>query len=724
MTVAAPRAHAMHAPVAALERAATLVLRVLDVPLAALTLAGAERPLLVGAAGEAWRGRREAPLSRSLCRHVAATGLPLAIDDARDHPLVQEDPLLWLGEAAYLGAPVRTADGVVHGVLCAIDSHPRPWTHGEVEAIRDLALLAAVALERPEADERGQVAGFVGAILGSRGRLSLRMLEKAVETMQLGVTITDTEGRILYTNPAEARMHGYTVEELRGQHARVFAPPENHRGLDAEAMEEAASWTRETVNVRKDGTVFPVLLRSDVVKDSRGRPAGIVTCCEDLTQRKALERRLLHNAFYDQLTGLPNRGLFTHRLDMAVERALRGEGRFAVLMVGLDRFKRVNDGLGREAGDELLVKVAERLRVCIRPDSMLSRLAGDEFAVLLDEIDGLGDAVRVAGCIQDALEQPFEVSAGEVFTGASVGIALSQSGYSRSEEVLRDAAIAMYRSKDAFRGQYQVFDLDMHAEAMARLRLETDLRRALERGELLVHYQPIVSLADGRISGFEALARWQHPERGMVYPDEFIPLAEDTGLILPLGVYVLEEACRALAEWQRRPGCERLTMAVNLSPRQISEPALVERVARVLRETGIARGTLKVEITEGVILRHDESVLGTLRALRALGVKLHVDDFGTGYSSLSYLHRLPFDGLKIDRSFVGKGAGADGLQLVRTILALAQALGVTVVTEGIETEDVLAELRALRCEFGQGYLFAHPVAVPEIDALLTADPRW
>ena len=332
-------------------------------------------------------------------------------------------------------------------------------------------------------------------------------------------------------------------------------------------------------------------------------------------------------------------------------------------------------------------------------------------------------ATRVATCVHHMMAEPFRLRGREVYTGASVGIVLSGPAYDRAEDVLRDAGIAMMRAGEMGEGEYQVYDPAMHAEALARLHLETDLRRALERGELRVHYQPIVRLETGRITGFEALARWEHPERGLVQPDDFIPLAEDTGLILPIGLWVLTEACRALAGWQRRPGGEGLTMAVNLSARQFTQPDLVERVARVLRETGVRPGTLELEITESVILQHSMPVLDTLTRLKALGVALHVDDFGTGYSSLSYLHRLPLDALKIDRSFV-TGAHTGSLQIVRTIVAMAHALGVVVVTEGIETAEVLGELRSLNCEYGQGFFFSRPVTPQQVEALLETDARW
>ena len=710
---------------AALEHLTLFAQRMLDVPVSIVSLVDGERTFSRSPSGDAWRARRETPLSRSLCRYAVSSGRPLLIEDARSHPIVDDDPVVWLGEVGYAGIPIRSADGAVAGAICAIDVRPRAWTDDEVELLDHLASFAAMVIERRGAVSAAE-AGFVGALGPARGRLSLRMLEKAVETMQIGVTITDTDGRILYTNPAEARMHGYTIDELRGVHARIFAPPEHARPIDPQVMDEVTSWSRETVNVRKDGSVFPVLLRSDVVKDSRGRAVGLVTCCEDITQRKELERQLLRNAFYDPLTGLPNRGLFIHRLELAVERARAGERHCSVLMVGLDRFKLVNDSLGRGAGDELLVKVAGRLRECVRGDTMVAHIAGDEFAVLLDEGGGVGEASRVAACIQERLARPFEVAGAEVYTTGSVGIALTHSGYDRADDMLRDANIAMYRSKDARKGQYEVFDRDMHAAAMERLRLESDLRRALERGEMRVHYQPIVLLETGRIAGFEALARWEHPERGLVLPDDFIPLAEETGLILPIGLWVLEQACRDLRRWQSAApaGTAPLTLSVNLSAKQFAQPDLVARIERVLRETGIERGTLKLEITESVIMQHTHAVLATLGELRTLGVQLYVDDFGTGYSSLGYLHRLPLDALKIDRSFVAGGATPESLQLVRSIVAMAHALGVAVVTEGVETAELVSELRTLGCEYGQGYFFSAPLPSDQMERLFETKPRW
>jgi diguanylate cyclase (GGDEF)-like protein/PAS domain S-box-containing protein len=700
-----------------LERIAAFAVRLLDLPVAIVALADGTRA--VAGQADGWRSRLEAPIARTLCHLTVLSGRPLVIEDARTHPLVAENPLLWMGEVAYVGVPVRGPEGEVLGCLSCVHDRPRRWTEDEVQTLSHLGWLASAALaataERPAGDggkRRGR-------------RLSTRMLEKAVETMQLGVTITDVAGRIVYTNPAEARIHGYGMEELLGRHARIFAPPEHAKPIAVDEMAGVTSWSRETTNVRKDGSVFPVLLRSDVVSDAQGRPVGIVTCCEDVSHRKQLERQLLRSAFYDPLTGLPNRGLFTHRLERAVEGARRGNQGFAVLAVGIDAVKLVADSLGPQAADDLLAAAAGRVQTRLRGDTMVARLGHDEFAVLLDDLDGFVDAARVATRLQEAAAEPFEVGGTEVFSTASVGIAHSSTRYEHAEDVIRDALIAMARSREAGQGQYEVFDQGMHAQALGRLRMETDLRRAMERGELRVHYHPIVTLQTGRIAGFEALVRWQHPELGLILPDDFIPLAEETGLIVPIGLWVLREACLQLSRLRDGAGRERgVTVAVNLSVKQLAQPDLVERVAEVLAETGIDPGLLKLEITESVIMHNPEGVTEVLHSLKALGLQLYIDDFGTGYSSLHYLHRLPLDALKIDRSFLSGHAGKPNLQLVRAIVAMAHALDVVVVTEGVETAELLHEMRSLRCEYGQGFFFSRPLDPADAELLCATDPVW
>lgn len=418
-----------------------------------------------------------------------------------------------------------------------------------------------------------------------------------------------------------------------------------------------------------------------------------------------------HAAFHDELTNLPNRALLTEHIKLAIERPRsRDEQLFAVLFLDLDRFKNINDSLGHIAGDQLLIATARCLEDCMRPMDTVARLGGDEFAILLDGLESVSDAILVAERIQQALTRPFTLNGHEVFVTTSIGITLSNTGYEDPENVLRDADTAMYRAKESGKARFEVFDSSMHSHAVALLQLENDLRRAIERREFKVYYQPIVNLDTDEVSGFEALVRWYHPERGLVPPDEFIGIAEETGLIVDIGILVLRESCRQLREWQARPGLKSLTVAVNLSAKQFAQPDLVSQVKEILLETGLDAQYLKLEITETVVMENAEVARNMLSQLCALGVQLSIDDFGTGYSSLSYLHRFPVTTLKIDRSFIGRmGANGENCEVVKTINTLANNLGMAVVAEGIETEDQLAQLKAMGCGYGQGYIFSRPL---------------
>ncbi len=418
-----------------------------------------------------------------------------------------------------------------------------------------------------------------------------------------------------------------------------------------------------------------------------------------------------HAAFHDELTDLPNRALLTEHIKLAIERPRsRDEQFFALLFLDLDRFKNINDSLGHIAGDQLLVATARCLEDCMRPMDTVARLGGDEFAILLDGLDHVDDAILVAERIQQSLTRPFMLSGHEVFVTTSIGITFSNGGYQDPENVLRDADTAMYRAKESGKARYEVFNSTMHSRAVALLKLENDLRRAIERHEFKVYYQPIIDLATDEVSGFEALVRWYHPDRGLVPPDEFIAIAEETGLIVEVGSMVLREACRQLCEWQAAPGLKSLTVAVNLSAKQFAQQNLVNQVKEILRETGLEPRYLKLEITETVVMENAEVARNMLSQLCALGVQLSIDDFGTGYSSLSYLHRFPVTALKIDRSFIGRmGANGENCEVVKTINTLARNLGMSVVAEGIETEDQLMQLKAMGCEYGQGYIFSRPL---------------
>jgi diguanylate cyclase (GGDEF)-like protein/PAS domain S-box-containing protein len=479
------------------------------------------------------------------------------------------------------------------------------------------------------------------------------------------------------------------------------------------------------------GTWRWMLCRGRASRDAQGNPRQFAGSLSDVTHRRLAEEQLAHRSFYDTLTELPNRALFHDRLRHALRRAARrADYVFAVLFLDLDRFKVINESLGHFAGDRLLVMIARRLELSLRPGDSVARLGGDEFAILLDDIRDASDAIKVADRVHGELSAPFNIGGQELFVSSSIGIATSLTGYQRPEDVLRDADTAMYRAKASGRARHALFDTAMHAHAVQQLQIERDLRRAVERHEMRVHYQPIISLATGRIGGFEALVRWTHPERGPISPGDFIPIAEETGLIVPLGRWVLRQACMELAGWQRKLGNPRVcTLSVNLSSKQLNQPDLAHQIAQILVETGVSGDQLQLEITESAILEHPDAAKTILLKLKELGLKLSIDDFGTGYSSLSYLQRFPIDSLKIDRSFVQhlgqeRGIESDDARIARTIVMIGRNLGKSVVAEGVETAAQLSLMRSVECDHAQGYFFSKAVDGDSAMALVAADRRW
>ncbi len=452
---------------------------------------------------------------------------------------------------------------------------------------------------------------------------------------------------------------------------------------------------------------------------------------DSIAERRKSEALLRHNAFHDQLTGLPNRALFMSRLAGEIEKAKQLQDYlFAVLFIDLDRFKVVNDSLGHIVGDQLLIAIARRLTACLRPVDLVARLGGDEFALLIDNLNSIRDATDVAERIQAELKLPFHLNGHEIFSSASVGIALSSIGYTQPQDLLRDADTAMYRAKLLGKTRYEIFDPSMHDSVVTLLQLETDLRRAIARQEFRIYYQPIILLETGKITGFEALVHWQHPTRGLVPPGDFISVAEETGAIVPLGYWVIQAACRQMQAWLSQFPQKSLTLSVNISSKQFSQPDLIEQISQTLQTTGLAANKFKLEITESVIMENADSAMAMLLQLRDLGIELQLDDFGTGYSSLSYLHRFPVDGLKIDRSFISQvdpkhSCGSQILTpIVGTILTLAENMNIDVTAEGVETANQLAQLKALACKYAQGYFFARPLDQAATAALLAADPQW
>ena len=564
-----------------------------------------------------------------------------------------------------------------------------------------------------------------------RVRESEHFTRTIISSVQQGIIVHDRDLKYRVWNRFMEEMTGIPAADAIGRDAFDVFPHFRAHGIDV-LLDRALSG--ETVQAPDTPFNIPETGKAGWVSSvysphvgPDGNVMGVVAIIHDITERKRAEDLLVHNAFHDALTGLPNRALFVDRLERLLRHALRHPTyMFAVAFLDLDRFKIVNDSLGHVAGDELLVSIGQRIQNSIRQVDTVARLGGDEFAVLLDDVSDVRDATRVAERILMELSTPFTVAGEEVFTTGSIGIALSSTGYERPEDILRDADTAMYRAKVGGRSRYEVFDRNMHATAVRTLQLETDLRRALERREFRVHYQPIISLANGHITGFEALLRWEHPRHGMISPMDFVPVAEETGLIVGIGWWVLEEACRQMQVWlQKFPDRAHMTMSVNMSTRQFMQADLLEQVDTVLSRTGLPPAALKLEITESAVVQHEEAVTTSMASLRARGIQLCIDDFGTGYSSLSYLHSFPVDVLKIDRSFVSQiGLACATPRLVETIVTLSRNLGMNSVAEGVETIEQLAFLREAGSEYAQGFLFSRACSPDQIEEMLERDPVW
>ncbi|NHC35036.1 two-component system response regulator [Scytonema millei] len=447
----------------------------------------------------------------------------------------------------------------------------------------------------------------------------------------------------------------------------------------------------------------------------------------EINEHKQTQEKLIHHALHDALTGLPNRTLFMEHLQKSLYRITRNNDYlFAVLFIDLDRFKIINDSWGHVVGDRLLIAISRILQECCRELDTVARLSGDEFTILLENLQHFQDAIAIAERLLDKLAAPIDLDEYQVYIGASIGIALGSVTYQTSDELLRDADIAMYRAKALGKGRYAVFDREMYAQTLHLSQIEVDLRYALERQEFILHYQPIISLTTGRLTGFEALLRWQHPQRGLIYPGDFMTIAEETGLIVPLGEWILQEACQQLHLWQQKfSTAASLYISVNLSSKQIKQFNFVDKLAWILADTGLSGRNLKLELTETMLMDRGEKTIELLSQIKEQNIQLSIDDFGTGYSSLSYLHRFPIDALKIDRSFVSPiDAEGKNCEIVKTIITLAHALGIKAIAEGVETAAQLAVLKKLGCEEAQGYFFAKPVNSQLAEAIASKNPQW
>jgi PAS domain S-box-containing protein len=563
--------------------------------------------------------------------------------------------------------------------------------------------------------------------LAERDQLFQLISENAADM----IALVGSDGRRLYNSPAYQKVLGYSAEDLKSTSSfEQIHPDDRLRVLEAaEKARLTGRGERMEYRVRhKDGSWRTLESTASPIRNAKGQTDKLVIVNRDITERKRAEEMLAHNAFHDGLTNLPNRALFLDRLQHTLTLSKRHPNyKFAVLLIDVDEFRLVNDSMGHSAGDELLIQIGQRLRESVRradmvsrprisytpdqplDDDTLARLGGDEFAILLDDIRDPVEAVRVAERLQAELAAPFLVDQQEIVISASIGIAASTSPHTQAEDLLRDADIAMYRAKRAGKARCEVSDPAMHANAVKRLQLETDLRKAFDQAEFRVYYQPIVWLQTGRIAGFEALTRWQRPE-GILAPMEFIAVAEETGLIIPMNRQLLREACQHLRSWQSEfPSSPPLTMSVNLSSREFAQPDLASEIGRVLDQTGVDPGCLQLEIIETIAMGDAEKSGHVLAHLKALGVRLSIDDFGTGYSSLSRLRRIPVDTLKIDRAFISNmDRDPESREIVRIIIMLAHNLGLKAVAEGTETEGQVNLLKQLNCEMAQGYFFSRP----------------
>jgi len=549
------------------------------------------------------------------------------------------------------------------------------------------------------------------------------IFENAIE----GIFQVNHQGRLVSANPAMARILGYEAMQELMDEPRDFCS----RLCDAPGMKEkffrvlkdhGSVQALEIQTFRQDGQPMWGSVNAHLVTGKTGENVHFEGTLEDISDHKRFEEQLLHQSLHDALTGLPNRALFTDRLSQAISRCSRQNSFFALLYLDVDRFKVINDSLGHALGDQFLIQLAERLRACTREADTLARLGGDEFAVISEQVRSLSAATMVAERILEEMRAPFVIEGREIYSTVSIGIICCTGYCGSAEEVLRDADLTMYRAKSNGKARYEVFDNALHEQTIKLLTMETELRRALARDEFELHYQPIVDVDTGKVMCLEALIRWKHPERGYTPPLDFIPLAEENGLIVPLGWWVLEESCRQLALFQARfPRSKPLTMSVNISAKQFAQADLDQKLKELLQSSNIVPGSLELEITESVIMDRGEAAIGRLEELKSLGLRLFVDDFGTGYSSLSYLHRFPIDMLKIDRSFIREIDATGGhTEIVRAIVGLGRNLGLGLIAEGVETEAQLAVIRTLGCQLAQGFLFSKPKPAAEIEEYLAS----
>ncbi|MBF0224885.1 MAG: GGDEF domain-containing protein [Desulfobacterales bacterium] len=534
------------------------------------------------------------------------------------------------------------------------------------------------------------------------------------ENSPQAITIVDKTYKIIDVNKAFENLFGYKIDVIKGKMSEDIIVPEEYK-LESksfhQAMLEGKNIQKETYRMNYEGMLIPVsILGYPIVQNNHTE--GFFLIFNDISEKKSFEQQLKHQAFHDSLTGIPNRILFIERILHAFERSKRrNEYNFSVLQVDIDRFKNVNERFGHLAGDNVLIEISNRFKLCLRTIDTVARIGGDEFAILVEEFSSFNEVIQIAKRIKSVIEQPFIVDKDTVHVSASIGIVLKTKYYQVPEDILRDAEISMHRTKKTDKGHFKVFNPKMYKSTIESLKIENDLRSAITNHELLLYYQPIISTNTQALEGFEALVRWKHPERGILSPIKFIPIAEESGLIIPLGQFIMIEGCKQMKEWLNTlPNSDNLTVNINVSSRQLMKKDFSNFVVSVLKASNLDPKHLKIELTESLLMQDSISIVEKLKQLKDLGIKLAIDDFGTGYSSLSYLQQFPIDDLKIDKSFIkGIAHEKESLEIVKTIINLAKNLGLSVIAEGVETKEQLKILKDIRCDKVQGYLFSKPI---------------
>lgn len=710
-------------PEARFDRITRLAMRLFDVPIALITLVDAERQWFKSCQG---LDVSETPRGISFCGHAILEDRALVVSDAllderfADNPLVTGEPHIRF----YAGFPITAPNGSRLGTFCIIDRRPRHLNQEQLDTLRDMAVWAqdelynvelarAFQLSQQNASLRAEIADRI------RAEQALREIAVALENAVEGIARLDAEGRYSTVNKAYADIIGSTPEDLIGAEWSITVHPDD-LGLAKAAYQRMRASGKSEVEVRglrKNGSVFYKHIVMVGTYDEQNKLIGHYCFMHDITQRKQAEARLEHLALYDPLTGLPNRKLLDDRLQQVLSEADREGHMVALLFIDLDHFKHINDSFGHGMGDRLLRAVADRFSAGLRAGDTIARLGGDEFAVVLPNIRHVDEVAGIVRKIQALLDAPFTVDGRDMHVSASIGITLYPLDEGDAESLIRNADTAMYHAKESGRNTFRLYTAELHVRAARRLALASGLHHALEWEEFVLHYQPQVDLRTGRLVGMEALLRWNHPEEGLIPPMEFIPVAEETGLIVPIGEWVLKTACTQIKVWGKQ-GFPPLRVAVNLSMQQVNHQVLIETVRRALAEAGIEPQYLDLELTESILMKSAQTT-ACIEALDEIGVNFSLDDFGTGYSSLSYLKRFPIDHLKIDRSFVRDIAtDPDDAAIVKAVIAMARALGMKVIAEGVETSEQLELLRGEGCDMIQGYYCSKPLPADELTELI------